>query len=207
MKKILLAAILFALAFNVNAQELKYGLKAGINLANLTGVDEFDSETKFGYHAGGFLHIGLAEKFGLQPEILFSTQGTEFTVEDLSGSQDFKFNLTYINVPIMAKFYPIPGFSIQAGPQFGLLLGADFESEISGVTAELDVKDGVNNLDLSAAFGLGYEINKLNVGARYTLGLNDIQGDAISIDGTSPAEKLPDFKNGVFQVYVGYAFN
>ena len=77
MKKILLtAAAVFALSY-ANAQDVKFGAKAGLNLSNFTG-DVENTSTKVGFQVGGFAEIKISEKFAVQPELLYSLQGTKF---------------------------------------------------------------------------------------------------------------------------------
>src|SRR5687768_2381617 len=104
MKKITLS-IIAVLAFGfTNAQETKFGVKAGVNFANLSGDDVFgDNSTKIGFNVGGFAEIKLSEKFAIQPEILYSTQGTKSEIEGVDD--DIFLNLSYLNVPVMARYY------------------------------------------------------------------------------------------------------
>ncbi|SHG64733.1 hypothetical protein SAMN05444481_10671 [Flavobacterium frigidimaris] len=81
MKKIILAAVLFmATSATIQAQLLKIGVKAGVNFANQTGDASFSGidYSKDGitsYHAGLIAEVKLLEKFSIQPELLYSTQG------------------------------------------------------------------------------------------------------------------------------------
>ena len=206
MKKLLLSIALFCAILTANAQEVKFGLKAGLNLSSLAGDDleapakssgiEVDQQLTPNFFAGGFAHIGLSDKFAVQPELLFSMQGAKFDVKDPISGDDFEtnFQLSYLNVPVLAKFYPIENLSIQAGPQIGFLLSAKDKS--SGSSTE-DIKDSTESIDFSGAFGVGYEFNQFNVGARYTIGFTEV----FKIEGESL-----DNKNGVLQIYAGYSF-
>ena len=107
MKKIILAAVLFiATSATIQAQLLKIGVKAGVNFANQTGDAGFDgiSVDKEGitsYHAGLVTEVKLLEKFSIQPELLYSTQGATYK----SAGEEFKNELGYLSIPVMAKFY------------------------------------------------------------------------------------------------------
>ena len=90
----------------------------------------------------------------------------------------------------MGKYYLTKGFSLEAGPQIGFLLSAKND--------KTDVKDSFNTVDFGVNFGLGYKLdNGLNFGARYNLGLSDIN----NIDNSSNKNRI-----GVFQLSVGYFF-
>ncbi|OUR91064.1 hypothetical protein A9Q87_11345 [Flavobacteriales bacterium 34_180_T64] len=182
MKKLFLVAVVAVFGFsNANAQEVKFGAKAGVNFATLGGDDTDGIESTTSFHVGGVANIGVSDKFSVQPEIVYSSQGAS------EGGFDLK--LDYINVPIMAKYEVADGFSLEAGPQIGFLMSADFEGT--------DVKDSFKSTDFSAGLGLAYEMESgLNFAARYNLGLGNIA-----------EEDEGDLKNNVFQISVGYFFN
>ena len=185
MKKLLLtAAAVFAFA-SANAQETKFGVKAGVNLADWSGDDAEGVDSKVGFHVGGFAEIKLTDKFALQPELLYSAQG---------GKGDAaKVNVDYINIPVMAKFYATEQFSIEAGPQVGFLLSAKVKPD-SGDTQ--DVKDQLKSTDFGMNVGLGYNFTEnLSAGLRYNLGLSDV----VDVDSA-------DVKNSVFSLSLGYKF-
>src|SRR5690606_9363365 len=175
MKKLLLstAIAIFAIA-NVNAQSLNFGAKAGLNLANVGGdIDE--NEGIVGFHIGGVAEISISEKFSIQPELLFSAQGTKF--EEGDGKLTMKLN--YINIPVMAKYYVADGFSLEAGPQIGILASAKAKYEIGGESESEDIKDNFESLDLGLNFGLGYKLDsELNFAASYNLGLSNLAKDS-----------------------------
>lgn len=190
MKKIILSALaVFVFGFT-NAQEVKFGLKGGLNVANITGDIE-DNSSKVGFHVGGFAEIKVSEKFSVQPELLFSTQGTKF---DFEGT-NVNFNLSYLNIPIMAKYYVFDKFSLEAGPQIGFLMSA----KLAGDGDKLDLKDEYKSTDFGVNFGVGYDFTEnISAGLRYNFGLSNI---AKPIDGE-------DFKenNSVLSLSVGYKF-
>ncbi|MFB3389006.1 porin family protein [Flavobacterium sp. LAR06] len=202
MKKIIMtAAAVMAFAFS-NAQETKFGVKGGVNFANLTGDTE-DASLKVGFHVGGFAEIKVSDKFSVQPELLYSTQGAKFDESGEGFDIENKLNLSYLNIPVMAKFYVAEKFSLEAGPQIGFLLSAKAKSEGTdeGITlsAEEDVKDSFESIDFGVNFGAGYDFTEnLSAGVRYNLGLSNI----------AKTEDGDDFKmnNSVFSLSVGYKF-
>jgi opacity protein-like surface antigen len=181
MKKIILSVVA-VLAFGfTNAQGVKFGVKAALNVSTLTG-DVDDASSLVGFQVGGFAEIKVSEKFAVQPELMFSTQGSE--------SEGENFNLDYINIPVMAKYYVAKSFSVEAGPQIGFLVSAEIDGE--------DVKDFVSSTDFSFNFGAGYDFTEnLSAGLRYNLGLTNVYDVDISDDSV---------KNGVFSVSLGYKF-
>jgi len=184
MKKLLLIALIaVGFVFNSHAQDTKFGLKAGLNFANTVGSDVEDASSITSLHFGGFAEFSLSEKFSLQPELVYSAQGTK--------QSNIKVKLNYLNLPVLAKYYVSNNFSLESGPQLGFLLSAD----VLGV----DIKDEIESTDFSWAFGLGYQLESgLGFAARYNLGLSSIAKD---FEGESSK-----VKNSVIQLSVAYTF-
>jgi len=193
MKKIILSAIaIMAFAFS-NAQETRFGIKGGLNISSIVGGDVRDANSLVGFHIGGLAEIHVVEKFYIQPELLFSTQGAKFD-GPFGTNEDVKLN--YLNVPVLAKYYIVDKkFSVEAGPQLGFLLSAKSDS--------FDIKDDTKSVDFGFNFGAGYNFtDNFSVGLRYTVGLSPIWDDNID-----DSEDLYDSaKNGNFQISLAYKF-
>ncbi|KIQ14019.1 porin family protein [Flavobacterium pectinovorum] len=185
MKKILLAAVLFmATSATIQAQLLQIGVKGGVNFASQTGdafpEQNFDKEGITSFHAGLVAEIKLLERFSVQPELLYSTQGATYK----NAAQEFKNELGYISIPVMAKFYLTDSFSLEVGPQASFLV-----SEKN----DFDVEDG-ETFEFGLNAGLGYKITKnFFVQGRYGLGLTE-------------ASKNADIKNSTVQLSAGFMF-
>jgi len=185
MKKTILVIAILGMAFLSNGQaKIELGLKAGANFAN-TDAGDVSTETITSFNGGFFTLIKLAN-IGIQPEILWSKQGSEISFGTVKEDLD----LSYVNIPVMLKFYLPLGLNLQAGPQFGILTNEtqlDFDAD--------GAKDALEGSDLSAAFGAGWDAPfGLKFDVRYVLGLTDI----------SPAVATESIKNRTFQVSVGY---
>jgi len=177
MKRTFLFLIFSGLSFYAAAQGFSLGLKAGVNMSNLDGFEDSKNYTSF--NAGVFGLIKLS-KIGIQPEVLYSVQGTKV--------DDFKTELSYVNIPVMVKLYLAGGFNLQAGPQFGFLTSAKTDGE--------DIKDLVKSSDMAACVGLGWDAPfGLLFDARYNIGLNDINNSE-DVEGA--------IKNKVIQISIGY---
>ncbi len=179
MKKIFLtAAAVFAISF-ANAQDVKFGAKAGLNMSNFGG-DVEDNSMKIGFQVGGFAEIKVSEKFAIQPELLYSAQGakSEYTYEDYDLDTNTYFDVTeksttklaYLNIPVMAKYYVTEGLSLEAGPQIGFLMSAKEDN--------VDIKELLNSTDFAFNVGAGYDVTEnINLGLRYSIGLSNIAKD------------------------------
>jgi len=194
MKKLVLVMIaVFAFSF-ANAQDFSLGVKAGVNYAGtLTTDSDYNALFKatIGPHFGLVAEYGLSDVFSLQGEILYSPSGADGDGDGLDwNGVDFNSNvnakLSYLSIPVLAKYYVTEALSLEMGPYFSFLMSAkkdgvfSFDHPQAGevVVVEYedeDVKDQYNSTDVGAAFGAGYELeNGLFFGLRYTLGLTDI---------------------------------
>ncbi|MEO5590900.1 MAG: porin family protein, partial [Chitinophagaceae bacterium] len=105
---------------NTYTPHAEFGIKAGLNIANLHVQNASSPDAKLGFNAGGLAHIHVTKHFAVQPEIMYSSQGAKQTV----SNTDYKVNLHYINVPVLAQFMVDDGFRIETGPQLGVLASA-----------------------------------------------------------------------------------
>lgn len=224
MKKIVLSAFAILTIGLVNAQDLKFGAKAGVNLATLSGdATNEDATMKVGFHAGGLMEVKFTDKLALQPELLFSLQGTKIDGRIDYGAGEYdeysdKLNLAYINIPVMLKFYPIKSFFLEAGPQVGFLVGGKRNREFTEVyndgntnitntqSSETDVKDLYKSIDFGFNVGLGYDFTEnIFINARYNIGLSNIS-DVPSTFGFFPGVAELDRKNSVISLSFGFKF-
>ncbi len=177
--------------------ELAIGVKGGPNFAKIntdaSAMENYKNRT--GFHGGAFVLI-KATKIGIQPEIIFSQQGSKVEI----NSQELESNFSYVNIPIMLKLYTVAGINIQAGPQFGFVNNAEAPvfDEVDQEWTVMDVKNRAKNSDITLGLGLGWDLPfGLTIDARYNLGLSKIYDQA-------PSQQTEDAKNQVIQVSVGY---
>lgn len=210
MKKLVLAAsVAFAGMIGLNAQSmeaLQIGARAGYNYSTLRGDAAKDMDTKglSGFHVGLFTEIPLTEKFSVQPEVIYSTQGAKWTL----GKESYNFKTQNINVPVLAKFYVAEGLNLQAGPQISFNTGSKFEYDGAlGKTSKNLDKDAFSKVNFGAVVGAGYKLTEgLTIDARYNFGLTNVfDKNNKSLQTLNVSEKN-DFKDGVFSVGLGYQF-
>ncbi|MBM1105374.1 PorT family protein [Aurantibacter crassamenti] len=181
----ILVAFTFLTIVSVSAQDFAFGVKGGLNLASIGG-NSYASlggiSSKVGFHIGGVVEIPISEKMAVQPELLYSSQGSKWSYYG-SGNN---LNLDYVNLPVLAKYYVIKGLSAEAGPLVGLLLSTNA------------AKEDFKSLDIAFGIGASYKIgDNLFAGLRYNKGIMNVNNDA-TYNGTN--------QNNVFQVFAGYAF-
>lgn len=196
MKKLtfLIMALCLLGSANVDAQDIKsgFGIRLGANVSRFGG-DINSPSALFGPHAGIYYSIGISENFALQPELIYSIQGSQFSAA--TGTSSISDRLDYINLPIMAKIYLTEGFNIQVGPYIGILAGFDSGDD----TVQAEYRD----FDFGVAAGLAYEFfSGFNLGARYNLGLADVNVESNGATASASASRT----NQVFQFFLGYTF-
>lgn len=186
----LFAAVLLSQALMA---QFHLGVKAGANITKVDGKS-FKDEFRYGYHLGGFAEIRLGNKLVLQPEVLFNQYATRLdsnyknVYEDIfDGNSNIKLN--YLSIPVLLNYKLVGNFiSLQAGPQFGILIDQNKTLLQNGGNA---FKSG----DLSMLAGVLVRLGPIRVNGRYAIGLNDISD-------------IPDdnkWKSQGFQVSVGLA--
>ncbi len=198
----------------IQAQQntVSYGVKAGVNLSTITGEEIFDrTKPKIGFHLGGILEVPLSDRFSLQPELLYSYQGSKFEreIEIFSETDLFvptvknTLKLSYLVVPVLGKYYFTDYFSFEFGPQLGILLSAKDKTEaipeLQQGEIEIDAKNAYESVDLGFKLGLGYKLDSgMFFQGAYTLGATMINKFEGPFDETN--------RNSLFQVSTGFVF-
>ncbi len=172
MKRVSLLMLAFVTLAITGTAQIKYGAKGGVNLAKVSGKTDGEKESfdsKVGLHFGGFVEIPVSGNFSVMPEVNYDQWGGQ---QEESGMKS-EMNLSYINVPILAK-YNVGGFGIYAGPQIGFLMSSKYKVE--DLEAEID---NVKGTDFGAVFGAEYNLAYgIFLSARYNLGLTRINEES-----------------------------
>ncbi len=161
MKKFFTIGFSFLLFIGVaNAQHVNIGVKGGLNAYSITNNFNIGNDLKLGFHLGLIGHIHFKKPIALQPELVFSMQGSKKTT------------LNYINVPLLFQYMFNNGFRLQAGPQLGFLASAKTKTN----NVQTDVKDNFEPIDFGVAVGVSYVNPATNFGVdvRYNIGITDI---------------------------------
>jgi len=197
MKKILMIAAMMVATVAAKAQfepgTFTLQPKVGFVLSDLSFDD---TKYKPGIAAGIEGQYQINNWFGLSAGLLYTTEGCKIKNTD-SG----KYNLEYINIPVMAKFYVAKGLSLNAGLQLGFLTKAKAKDNTS---VNSSIKEYCNKTDFSS---IAYEFeNGLSFEARYTGGLTNVIKEEYIHKAGSTYKFERDNKNEVFMLTVGYKF-
>ncbi len=221
MKRIISSACIAALfVSNANAQ-IKYGVKAGVNIANWQGeavkslgnvVDLtsglVNTKSRTGFHIGGYLDIPVTENVSIEPGLQYSQKGYtmvgDFKIDALKfvgANASAKIQADYIDIPLLVKANVSKGFSVYAGPQVSLLVknNLHLNAGILGITLfsqDLNLTNNFKKADIAMVGGMGYRFdNGFQVSAGYDYGLSRL-------------DKNNSFKahNRAVKVSVGFTF-
>lgn len=193
MKTILFSiTFLFIGVFFASAQSFHAGLKVGATMNKLTG-QSFKEQFSFGYHAGAFAEIGLGKKFSIQPEVLFNQINTDTSdkfssLYKVNAGQISKIKLGYITIPLLLNYKLSKIFTLQAGPQYGILISQDKNILQNG-------KEAFKQGDFSLVGGAQLKLAGVRVFGRYQIGLNNL----------NDIDNKDKWKNQAIQLGVGFS--
>jgi hypothetical protein len=171
--KILICIAVIAFSATASAQGIRFGVKGGASLYKIAG-QSFSEKFQYGYHVGGFAKVKINKKWSVQPEVLFNQQNTtlDSNFKSLYASiinpayvKDVK--LHYLSIPLMINYKLNGLMSLQAGPQFGVLIDSHKNLLQNG-------GDAFSKGDFALAGGLVLHLGKFSVNGRYAIGLKNI---------------------------------
>lgn len=136
MKRVVLA--LAMMMFGIMNSQVKFGINGEFSSAVVS------DELTAGYYAGVFTEFGIPGFAKMQPAVNYVK---------------FKDD-SYLQIPVMMKFYFLPKVNVQLGPQFAFRLG--------------DVPETINKTNFGEAVGLGADLfSGLLIEARNVFQLNN----------------------------------
>ena len=190
--KLLSLSIAVMIFSTAKSQSFHVGLQGGTTISKISG-QSFSEKFNYGYHLGAFAEIGLSKKFSIQPEVLFNQVNTDTSSEfrkiytSLSASNLSNVKLSYLSIPILLNYKLTNFLSLQAGPQFGILMDQNKSLFQNGQTA---FKKG----NLSILGGAQINIGSFKVYGRYAVGLTNI----------NDIDKKDKWTSQSFQLGVGF---
>jgi hypothetical protein len=203
--KILTVFIVVSFASCISTEllaQMRAGVKGGLNVSNLYVDDVDDENARFGFNLGFYGQILSSDVFAIQPELLFSTKGSKLEYGGGLFDQTVKYNLSYLDLPVLAVFKLGDAAEIHVGPYVGYLLGASIshDGDLGSGVDEID-KDHLKSFDYGLSGGFGLNFGSLQVGARYNYGLAELA------DSDAAELLINDAKNSVAQIYLSLNLN
>jgi hypothetical protein len=177
----------------------RFGAKAGLNINKISGRSYKDG-FNYNYQVGAFLQFNFSNRFGLQPEVNLVQSSSEFTddVTDIyddifRGGSQKKASLNYLEIPLLLNINvgESKHVKLQLGPAYGNMLKQTVDSVKVGGSF-------FKNNDWSAIGGLWIQLPFVHIGARYKLGLTNINSEIID-DGKK-------WRNQAIQAFIGVTF-
>lgn len=194
----------------------------GVSISSLSGgsglyeigdneAEEFKPHTLLGFIGGVDVMYQVSDVVGVSAGLSFVQAGCKF--KDSKGKNSVVYNrnlrMNYLAMPILIHSYLLPGFSVKAGVEPTLLLGArsheiqqSFEVDKEGKKSNfqedeftVDIKNGMHKFGLSIPVGISYEYENVVLGALYHVGVFNVYNFGESS------------RNSVFEVSVGYKLN
>lgn len=174
---IFLSTVIFCLVFSsLNAQEISYGFKAGLNFSTFQAESEMDqiggSPEEYSFNPGFLVGIifknQFTDLFGAKAEILYSQKGTKYRYKGGSyqplltttgetiqstGNKDLSLNITnaYIDIPVSFYGRAFSWLELHAGVSAGFLVSSSGSGELRYTSASSDrgtpIEDYIVSLD------------------------------------------------------------
>lgn len=207
--KLLAAIALFGLSNSIQAQtdsstSPQFGIKGGVNFSNIYNEDVDDNNMLTSFNAGVFAVLPISELIAIQPEVLYSRKGAELTYNNVFAKGKTKFNLNYIEVPVLLRVNLTKNLNIHAGPYIGFLIDANAKNESNGNTSTYNFdNDNFNKIDAGLSAGIGLDFDVFGFGARYNYGMTKIQKD-IDFAGKNYSS---EGKNSSISLYATFKLN
>ena len=175
MRKICLTAVIIVPLFSL----AQFGIKAGVNFANVTNASDISASNNTGFLAGIFLAPPSKGVLSSRTELLFSRQGYNYSTNTNTGKVD----LDYILLPQLMSINITKFFSIQVGAQMAFLVNAkaDTTSSSGATNPYSGIMDFYNKFDYGFAGGIEvHPFKGLLIGARYNISLGNLYKDPSS---------------------------
>jgi opacity protein-like surface antigen len=180
-----------------NENQVKVGFTAGLNVANsLDAYDSrFSSSSIAAFNVGLTLDVPVTYSFSFAPEVLFSQKGFSADLENAHFTE----RTNYIDIPLLAKFKIVPGFNFLIGPQLTFLTSQrdTYRDFGTNVETRYDGHEGDQSY-VAGVVGVSFDINRnVEIRGRYNIDLSR---------NSSNEADLPDFRNQVWQIGLGFKF-
>ncbi len=187
----LLVALAALLAVPAASAQTSFGLRAGLNVADLTGDNIAGSKPRLGFTGGVFANVPVgASGFSVQPEVSYSQKGVA------SDNSSAEYRVDYVEVPVLLRYQTVVTDSgLLVGGYAGPAIGFKISEEVAGNGGSVNT-DVFKSTDVGAAFGVTVGAGPFGVDGRYTLGLSRATNEGA----------LADVRNGVFSIAGTYTF-
>ncbi len=112
------------------AQKVQLGLTGGLTFNNVSG-NGMSAKFKSSVYGGGYALLPVTSKLSIQPEVLYNSMSvsrsnfTTFYVDNSRLDSKENFTVAYLSIPLLINYKLSPKFTINAGPQYNILVSSD----------------------------------------------------------------------------------
>jgi opacity protein-like surface antigen len=194
MKKTLLLIGIFLLSLSSYGQDsqVDFGIKGGLNYSSFIDNNDDDIPAeykgKIGFQIGGFVEFGISEKISIRPELLYSQQGSVFTMNGrdfnifdpnddiIISSINGEIKESLLLLPFIVEYRLSETFNLEFGPQFGYSLNRVVELDTNPLGGGFIRNDDKEKFELGLGLGVGYSLSDdLGIYLRYNYGVIERQ--------------------------------
>lgn len=188
---LLIGLTLFTLTSFGQNKAMEFGIKGGLNYSSFIDSNDedipADYEGKVGFYLGGFLSFGISDKISLRPELLYSQQGSNFSIgggdlnifdpnDNFVTSIDGTIKESMILLPIIFEYSISQKFNLGFGPQFGYSLNREIEFDDNPFGGGFLRNDDTEDFEIGLGIEFGYSIaENYGVSLRYNYGILERQ--------------------------------
>ncbi len=203
----LLGTLLLVSNQKVEAQDFKVGLRDGMSLSWLVGID--DTLPQASFYAGITSDLYFGEKWGVGLDVTLSEQGALCNENSEGVITDYSFH--YLNIPLMAHYrLPIGSelfLQFSAGGQAGIFLSANCDYTAPSVLGDGRVSgserldsDSFHPLDFGVVAAIEFGTGNTSVEVRYALGITQTHNGISNTLNGNYYISVPDNRNSVLQI-------
>lgn len=141
------------------------GLRGGANFSHFTKGNDYSNntpnngnfDTHTDFYMGFYGALKLSKYYTLQPEIDYSSQGSNYS----SDGESRKYNVDYLSAEVINKFTFTDQFNIHFGPTLDFVVSQDFNTEA--------------DVDMAFVLGAGYNFTpNFGIEARVKKGIINV---------------------------------
>ena len=204
MKKLIVALLIGVMGVGMANAELKFGVKAGLNLNSLHLKDvkaNFDADNGTGWTAGVMAeYIAPVIGIGVDLSLMYTRMNADvniFKQDDYEGTLK---NSNFIQIPINLKYkFKLPVVGSILAPY--VFTGPDFAFKLGKQTFQ-DLKTRTCQVAWNVGLGLEF-VKHLQIGASYGFGINNIVEKVASDQFNTESFKA---KNNYWTITAAYLF-
>ena len=188
----LMVLVIMFLTPSVSQAQARFGIRGGLNAANISFDNLPNRGERYGFHLGIFTEVPLVADFmAIQPELSYSVKGTNYK----PSTENQKLNMNYVDLLLPVAF-KLSSIDVQVGPFASFLISTP---DYTYYKDNKVVVDAFKKFDAGLTAGLSYNFSRMMIGLRYNQGFMDVTKDNARV-------LLGSGKNAVGQVSLGYKF-